>query len=52
MPVGCLFFEIGGDTSRLNASPQEAIRIAQDAGVKIMRAGQSIIAALDEALNP
>jgi hypothetical protein len=51
-PIGRLFFEIGGDTSRLNASLQEAVRIAQDAGVKVTRAGQSIIAAFDEALNP
>ena len=52
MPIGRLFFEIGGDTSRLNASLQEAVRIAQDAGVKVTRAGQSIIAAFDDALNP
>jgi hypothetical protein len=52
MPIGGLFFEISGDTSRLNASLQEAIRIAQDAGVKITRAVQSIISAFDEALNP
>jgi hypothetical protein len=51
-PVGRLFFEIGGDTSRLNASLQEAIRIAKDAGVQVTRAGQSIIAAFDDALNP
>jgi hypothetical protein len=51
-PVSRLFFEISGDTSRLNASLQQAIRIAQDAGVKITRAGQSIISAFDEALNP
>jgi hypothetical protein len=36
-PVGRLFFEIGGDTSRLNASLQEAIKIAEEAGVKITR---------------
>jgi hypothetical protein len=51
-PIGRLFFSIESDTSRLNASLQEAIRIAQDAGVKITRAGQSIISAFDEALNP
>jgi hypothetical protein len=51
-PIGRLFFEIGGDTSRLNASLQEAIRIAKDAGVQVTRAGQSIIVAFDDALNP
>jgi len=48
-PVSRLFFEISGDTSRLNASLQEAIKIAQDAGVQITRTGPSIIAAFDEA---
>ena len=52
MPIGRLFFEIGGDTSRLNASLQEAIRNAEEAGVKITRAGQSFISKFDEALNP
>jgi hypothetical protein len=52
MPIGRLFFEISGDTSRLNTSLQEAVRIAQDAGVKVTRAGQSIISAFDDALNP
>jgi hypothetical protein len=41
-----------GDTSRLNASLQEAVRIAQDAGIKVTRAGQSMIAVFDDALNP
>jgi hypothetical protein len=52
MPIGRLFFEIGGDTSRLNASLQEAIKNAEEAGVKITRAGQSFISKFDEALNP
>jgi hypothetical protein len=43
-PVGRLFFEIGGDTSRLNASIKEAIKTAEEAGVKITRAGQSFVA--------
>jgi hypothetical protein len=43
MPVGRLFFEIGGDTSRLNASIKEAIKTAEEAGVKITRAGQSFL---------
>jgi hypothetical protein len=51
-PVGRLFFEIGGDTSRLNASIKEAIKTAEEAGVKITRAGQSFISKFDEALNP
>ena len=40
MPIGRLFFEISGDTSRLNASIKESIKIAEEAGVKITRAGQ------------
>jgi phage-related minor tail protein len=51
-PVGRLFFEISGDTSRLNASIKEAIKTAEEAGVKITRAGQSFISKFDEALNP
>ena len=52
MIVGLLFFEIGGDTSRLNASIKEAIKTAEEAGVRITRAGQSFISKFDEALNP
>ena len=51
-PVGRLFFEISGDTSRLNASIKEAIKTAEEAGVRITRAGQSFISKFDEALNP
>jgi phage-related minor tail protein len=51
-PVGRLFFEISGDTSRLNASLREAVKTAEDAGVRITRAGQSFISKFDEALNP
>jgi hypothetical protein len=52
VPVGRLFFSIEGDTSRLQQSVREAIAVAQDAGVKITRAGQSFVAAFDDALNP
>jgi integrase len=52
MPVGRLFFSIEADTSRLQQSVREAIAVAQDAGVKITRAGQSFVAAFDDALNP
>ena len=31
---------------------REAIAVAQDAGVKITRGGQSFVAAFDDALNP
>src|SRR5512139_3821847 len=51
-PVGRLFFEISGDTSKLNASLREAIKTAEEAGVRITRAGQSFISKFDEALNP
>jgi len=51
-PVGQLFFEISGESSRLNASINEAIKTAEDAGIKITRAGQAFILKFDEALNP
>jgi len=51
-PVGRLYFEISGDTSKLNASLREAIKTAEEAGVKITRAGQSFISKFEEALNP
>jgi hypothetical protein len=51
-PSGRLFFEIGGDSSKLNASLRETIDAAKDAGVQITRAGQSFISKFDEALNP
>jgi len=52
VPVGRLWYEIGGDTSRLQQSLREAIGAAESAGVKIRAAGQSIISKFDEALNP
>jgi hypothetical protein len=52
VPVGRLFFELSADTSRLQQSVREAIAVAQDAGVKITRAGQSFVAAFEDALNP
>jgi TP901 family phage tail tape measure protein len=51
-PIGRLFFEISGDSSKLNASLREAIATAKDAGVQITRAGQSFVSKFDEALNP
>jgi microcompartment protein CcmL/EutN len=51
-PVGRLFFEISGDSSKLQYSLREAIATAKDAGVQITRAGQSFISMFDEALNP
>jgi hypothetical protein len=38
-PIGRLFFEISGDSSKLNASLREAIATAKDGGVQITRAG-------------
>ena len=52
MPIGRLFYEIGGDTSRLNEALRQAVDTAKEAGIKITAAGQSIIAKFDEALNP
>lgn len=52
MPVGRLFIDIGGDTSKLNESLRQAIETAKDAGVKVQAAGKSMIAAFDQALNP
>ncbi len=51
-PISRLFFEISGDSSKLNTSLREAIATAKDAGVQITRAGQSFISKFDEALNP
>jgi phage-related minor tail protein len=51
-PVGRLFFEISGDSSKLNQELQKAIATAKDAGVQVTRAGQSFISKFDEALNP
>ena len=43
---------MSGDTSRLQQSLCEAVSVAQDAGVRITRAGQSFTATFGEALNP
>jgi hypothetical protein len=40
MRIGRHFFEISADTSKLNAFLREAIKTAEEAGVKITRAGQ------------
>jgi hypothetical protein len=53
MPViGRLFYEIGGDTDRLQADLRKAVDMAKDAGLDIKRAGQSFLASFNEALNP
>ena len=52
MAISRLFFEISGDSSKLNQELQKAIATAKDAGVQITRAGQSFISKFDEALNP
>jgi hypothetical protein len=52
MPIGRLFFEIAGDSSKLNASLREAIATAKEAGVQITHAGQAFISKFDEAVNP
>ncbi len=52
MAIGRLFYEIDGDTSKLNLALQEAIKNTEDAGVRMTRAGQSIISKFDETLNP
>lgn len=50
--ISRLFVEIGGDTSKLNASLREAVSTAERAGVKITSAGRSIVAGFDAAMNP
>jgi hypothetical protein len=52
MAISRPFFEISGDSSKLNTSLREAIATAKDAGVQITRSGQSFISKFDEALNP
>lgn len=50
--VSLLFFSIEGDSSKLNASLREAVRTAEDAGVKITRTRQSFISKFNQALHP
>src|SRR5512139_540077 len=53
MPViGRLFYEIGGDTDRLQADLRKAVDLAKNAGLDVKRAGQSFLASFNEALNP
>jgi hypothetical protein len=52
MPVSRLFTEVGQNIDRMNASLREAINAAQDADVKVTKAGQSFISAFQDALNP
>jgi ABC-type transporter Mla subunit MlaD len=53
MPViGRLFYEIGGDTDRLQADLRKAVDMAKTAGLDVKRAGQSFLASFNEALNP
>jgi phage-related minor tail protein len=52
MAISRLFFEIGGDSSRLNSALREAVKTAEEAGIKITRAGQAFVSKFDEALNP
>lgn len=50
--ISRLFFEIGGDKSKLDQSLREAVESAKAAGLEVTRSGQSIIAAFNQALNP
>lgn len=50
--VGRLFYEIGGDTDRLQADLRKAVEMAKTAGLDVKRAGQSFLASFNEALNP
>ncbi len=50
--IGRLFYEIGGDTKRLEADLQRSVDLVKDSGVKISRQGTSFLAAFDQALNP
>jgi hypothetical protein len=50
--IGRLFFEIGGDKSKLDQSLREAVETAKSTGIEVTRSGQSIIAAFNQALNP
>ena len=50
--IGRLFYEIGGDTDRLQADLRQAVDMAKTAGLDVKRAGQSFLASFNEALNP
>ena len=50
--IGRLFYEIGGDTDRLQADLRQAVEMAKNAGLDVKRAGQSFLASFNEALNP
>lgn len=52
MPVSRLFLEIGQQVDRLDQSLRDMVNTAQDAGVKVTGAGQSILAKFNDALNP
>jgi hypothetical protein len=52
MAISRLFFEMSGDSSKLNRELQKATATAKDAGVQMTRAGQALITKFDEALNP
>ena len=50
--IGRLFYEIGGDTDRLQADLRKAVDMAKNAGLDVKRAGQSFLPSFNEALNP
>ena len=50
--IGRLFYDIGGDTRRLEADLQHAVHLVRDSGAKISRQGVSFLASFDQALNP
>jgi hypothetical protein len=50
--IGRLFYEIGGDTDRLQTDLRQAVEMAKNAGLDVKRAGQSFLASFNEALNP
>jgi hypothetical protein len=52
MAISRLFFEISGDSSKLNQELKKAVDAAKSAGVEVTRAGQAFISKFDEALNP
>lgn len=52
MSIGRLFVEIGGNTKPLNEALQNAVQMAEKAGLDVTNAGKKFLTAFDAAVNP
>lgn len=52
MPIGRLFYEISGDSSKLNAEMQKAQDALKGFDVRVSAAGQRLISSFQDTLNP